>query len=108
MRCDLSLRWVEELKFVELFDKVFVLDVDRATLLRRLEERPVDEFGGRQSEREFILLLHQTREEIPTDGIVIDATVPLAQVVDEILRQSSVDSLSASAERDARPLRPKG
>ena len=32
--------------------------------------------------------LHQTKEQIPSNGIVIDATAPLEQVVDEIVRQS--------------------
>lgn len=74
-------------KFINLFDAVFVLEVDLDTLNRRLEERPEDEFGGKQSEREFVLRLHQTKEDIPKDGVVIDATAPLARVVDEILRQ---------------------
>jgi hypothetical protein len=29
--------------------------------------------------------LHQTKEDIPKNGIIIDATAPLARVVDEIL-----------------------
>jgi hypothetical protein len=32
--------------------------------------------------------LHQTKEDIPKNGIIIDATAPLARVVDEILRLS--------------------
>jgi hypothetical protein len=32
--------------------------------------------------------LHQTKEDIPKNGIVIEATAPIAHVVDEILRQS--------------------
>jgi hypothetical protein len=36
--------------------------------------------------REFIARLHQTKEDIPKNGIVIDATAPIAHVVDEILR----------------------
>ena len=31
--------------------------------------------------------LHHTKEDIPKNGIIIDATPPLARVVDEILRQ---------------------
>jgi len=30
--------------------------------------------------------LHRTKEDIPSDGIVIDATQPLVSVVEEILR----------------------
>jgi len=79
--------------FVDLFDGVFVLEVDVDTLNRRLHERTEDEWGGRQAERELILRLHRTREDIPTNGIVIDATAPLARVVDEILRQSEADEV---------------
>jgi gluconate kinase len=75
-------------KFLELFDGVFVLDVDRDTLDRRLDQRSETEWGGKQTERELIERLHRTKEDIPSDGIVIDATIPVARVVDEILRQS--------------------
>ncbi|MGE0057591.1 MAG: AAA family ATPase [Dehalococcoidia bacterium] len=76
-------------KFIELFDGVFVLEVDLETLQRRLDERPVDEWGGRLLERELILRLLQTKEDLPRGGIVIDATRPLARVVDEIFRQAA-------------------
>lgn len=74
--------------FIALFDGVFVLDVDLETLNQRLDGRAEDEWGGRPSERELVLRLHVTREDVPSEGVVIDATVPLAQVVDEILRLS--------------------
>lgn len=77
-------------KFIDLFDGVFVLEVDRDTLDRRLDERSEDEWGGKQTERELIMRLHQTKEDIPRDGIVVDATAPIARVVDEIVRQSDV------------------
>ncbi len=47
--------------------------------------RPDDDRGKRKSERELILRLHATKEDIPSSGIVIDATQPLVSVVDEIL-----------------------
>ncbi|UKA68590.1 nucleoside kinase [Arthrobacter sp. FW306-05-C] len=74
-------------KFIDLFDGVFVLEVDLETLKQRLDQRPEDEWGGRQTERELIEHLHRTREEIPPGGITIDATAPLARVVDDILRR---------------------
>ncbi|HEX6817929.1 MAG TPA: nucleoside kinase [Ktedonobacterales bacterium] len=78
-------------KFIDLFDGVFVLEVDLDTVNRRLDERvaldPTD-FGGKPAERELIARLHHTKEDIPQNGIIIDATAPLARVVDEILRQS--------------------
>jgi gluconate kinase len=73
-------------KFIDLFDRVFVLEVDLDTLKRRLDQRPEDEWGGKQVERDLIVRLHQTKEDIPQDGVVIDATRPLASVVDEIIR----------------------
>ena len=72
--------------FLHLFDAVFVLDVDRETLHRRLEQRPEDEWAGRgrRAERDLVLRLHTTRQGLP-DGRRIDATRPLPSVVDEIL-----------------------
>ncbi len=74
--------------FVDLFDGVFVLEVDLETLNRRLEKRPGDEWGGTQVEREHVARLHRTKEDIPRNGVAIDATGPIACVVDEILRHS--------------------
>ena len=71
--------------FVDLFDAVFVLDVDLDTLNKRLAVRPEDEFGGKPSERAFVRQLHATREDIPERGIAIDATAPVERVVDQIL-----------------------
>lgn len=76
-------------QFTQLFDGVFILDVDLDTCLRRIDERvardPTD-WGGRPEERETIVRLHQTKEAIPKEGIIIDATAPLMCVVDEIVR----------------------
>ena len=74
------------LRFIDLFDEVFVLDVDLETLHRRLDQRPRDEWGSKPSERDLIVQLHRTKEDIPRTGVGIDATPPLADVVDEILR----------------------
>jgi broad-specificity NMP kinase len=74
-------------KFIGLFDGVFVLEVDIDTLHRRLDERPDSEWGGgKPTEREVITRLHRTKEDIPKNGILIDATAPIAHVVDEIVR----------------------
>ena len=40
-------------RFIDLFDGVFVLDVDPDTLQRRLADRSENEFGGRPIERDF-------------------------------------------------------
>jgi hypothetical protein len=75
--------------FIHLFDAVFVLGIDADTLVQRLDERPDDEWGAGPAERELIMRLHRSGEDIPA-GIVIDATQPLASVVDEIIRQAKV------------------
>lgn len=75
-------------KFIDLFDEVFILEVDLATLHRRLDQRPDDEWGSEQSERELIVRLHRTRLDTPRIGIVIDANPPITDVVDEILRHT--------------------
>lgn len=76
-------------RFRHLFDEVFVLDVDANTLDRRLAARPTDEFGGTAEQRRFVAELHRTRRDLPTDAVIIDATAPLIEVVDEILRLTS-------------------
>jgi dephospho-CoA kinase len=73
-------------QFIDVFDEVFVLDVDLETLHRRLDQRPTGEWGSKASERQLIVHLHRTRSDIPAAGVVIDATQPLADVVNEILR----------------------
>ena len=78
------------LDFIDLFDGVFVLEVDLNTLRRRLAQRAEDEFGGRPSERELIERLYESKEDTP-DGIAIDATAPLARVVDEILHVTALN-----------------
>ncbi|GAA1603558.1 nucleoside kinase [Kribbella sancticallisti] len=90
-------------KFIGLFDGVFVLEVDPGTLDRRLRERSEDEWGGKQAERELVLRLHQTKEDIPENGIVVDATTPIARVVDEIVRRSALRDASLGG-ADTRPV----
>jgi gluconate kinase len=93
-------------KFQDLFDGVFVLEIDLDTLIRRLDQRPEDEFGAQQSERDLIVRLHRTKEDTPRNGILIDATAPLAHVVDEIVREAgAIDRNRADLALSAR-LRP--
>jgi hypothetical protein len=72
-------------RFVDSFDGVFVPDVDLKTSNKRLAGRPEDEYGGRASERELIARLHATKEDVPQNATSIDATAPIARVVDDIL-----------------------
>ena len=72
-------------KFIDLFDGVFILEIDAETLKDRLDKRPKDEWGSKPKERELNERLHQTKEDIPQTGIVINATLPVEKVVDRIL-----------------------
>lgn len=72
-------------RFIDLFDGVFVLEIDLATLKRRLTGRPKAEWGGRAGEREFVARLHVAKAGVPKNAIAIDATAPIARVVDDIL-----------------------
>jgi len=85
------------MQFIDLFDGVFVLEVDTTTLIRRLDDRPGNEWGGRgrQAERGLILRLHRMKADIPPGAVSIDATAPLRQVVDEILTLSGAVGGSA-------------
>jgi broad-specificity NMP kinase len=89
-------------KFIDLFDGVFVLEVDLDTLNLRLDERPDSEWGGgKPPEREFLARLHRTNEDIPKNAIPIDATAPIAHVVDEILRMAREIDRRAVRHQDA-------
>ncbi len=83
-------------KFIDLFDAVFVLDVDLETLHLRLDQRPPDEWGSKPSERDLIVRLHQTKEDVPQTGQVINAMPPLTDVVDEILRRVALSNAGGS------------
>lgn len=76
--------------FIHLFDAVFFLDLDSATLNRRLSTRPDDEFGGKPIERELTTRLNETREYVPAGAVVIDSTRPLDEVVEAILARAGV------------------
>ena len=74
--------------FLDLFDAVFVLRVDLDTLHRRLDARPDAEWGGGEpTERERIVEWHRTNGDVPQEGTLIDATAPIEDVVDDILRR---------------------
>jgi len=78
-------------RFIDLFDEVFVLEIDLETLNQRLAARPETEWGGTAEEGEsFARIQHATKEGLPVNAVTIDATAPLASVVDEILRHVRV------------------
>ncbi|MEV5968355.1 AAA family ATPase [Kribbella sp. NPDC051952] len=71
-------------KFLHLFDQVFVLNTDTKTLKERLALRPPEAWGGTDAEKQKILHLHTTKQDIP-QGTVINTTRPLNEVVDCLL-----------------------
>lgn len=76
--------------FIDLFDEVFVLDIDLDTLNRRLSARSAEEWGGTASEGEsFARLQHKTKNALPVKGIKINAMAPLSIVVDTILENTN-------------------
>jgi len=72
-------------RFLPYFTKVFNLRIDDDTMRRRLEERTNNDYGKEPEEVELMLRLNR-RDEKPAGAIDVDATKPLDQVVDELLR----------------------
>jgi hypothetical protein len=72
-------------QFLPYFTKVFNLRIDDDTMRRRLEERTNNDFGKQPEELELMLTLNR-RDEKPAGAVDVDATRPLRQVVDELLR----------------------
>lgn len=71
-------------QFLDVFDEVFVLDVDTEALKHRLVDRTFDDWGGNDEQKDLILRLHATRGDVPK-GTVIDTARPLSEVVDAIV-----------------------
>ena len=76
-------------RFLDVFDRVFVLTLDLDTLNRRLAARPAGEWGSKAAEQRLVRRLHATGEDLPQDAVAIDATAPVGRVVDAILRECS-------------------
>jgi broad-specificity NMP kinase len=78
-------------KFIDLFDKVFVLDVEIETLRERLDRRTADDWdvNNPANNTDFVLRLHVTKEDLP-DGITINTARPINEVVDIILECTEV------------------
>src|SRR2546422_3315335 len=71
--------------FLPYFTKIFNLRIDDDTMRRRLQERTNNDFGKQPEELELMLRLNRSDEK-PAGAIDVDATQPLRQVVDELLR----------------------
>ncbi|MDX6476714.1 MAG: hypothetical protein QOH95_2225 [Gaiellaceae bacterium] len=72
-------------RFLPYFTEVFNLRIDDDTMRRRLQERTNNDFGKRPEEVELMLRLNRSDEK-PAGAVDVDATQPLEQVVDELLR----------------------
>ena len=96
--------------FLPLFTKVFNLRIDDDTMRRRLQERIVTDFDTlppasermwtpmQPEEVERMLELNRSGEK-PAGAIDVDATQPLDQVVDELLRLATVQRGDGDATR---------
>jgi len=71
--------------FLPYFTKIFNLRIDDDTMRRRLHERTNNDFGKQPEEAELMLTRNRSDEK-PAGAIDVDATQPLDQVVDEVLR----------------------
>ena len=71
--------------FLPYFTKIFNLRIDDDTMRRRLQERTADDWELGPEAIELMLELNRSDEK-PAGAIDVDATQPLNQVVDELLR----------------------
>jgi gluconate kinase len=82
-------------RFLRYFTQIFNLRIDDDTMRRRLQERTEDDWPLGQEGVELMLGLNRS-EEKPVGAIDVDATQPLDQVVDELLRLANCRPVSDS------------
>jgi hypothetical protein len=85
-------------RFLPYFTKIFNLRIDDDTMRRRLKERTNNDFGKQPEELELMLTLNRS-DARPAGAIDLDATQPIHQVVDELLRLANC----RTAMSDSRP-----
>jgi hypothetical protein len=78
-------------QFLFYFTKVFNLRIDDDTMRRRLEARTDNDWPLGEEGVELMLELNRAGEKL-TGAIDVDATRPLDQVVDELLRLADLDN----------------
>jgi hypothetical protein len=83
-------------RFLPYFTKVFNLRIDDDTMRRRLKERTNNDFGKQPEELELMLRLNGSNEK-PAGAIDVDATQPLDQVVDEVLRLADCKTVTSDS-----------
>ena len=71
------------------FDKIFVLDIDKATLKHRLLTRTTNDFGKHPNEMKMLLEGYESfMEQMLKEGAIqVNAMQPLANVTDDIVAQ---------------------
>jgi adenylate kinase family enzyme len=86
-----------QLELAERFPQVFLLEIDEATMLARLDARQDNEWGRAGDSREYIRrLLPEYQNRLRASGAIpIDATQPLDQVVDAILARTPASSATS-------------
>ena len=83
-------------RFLPYFTKVFNLRIDDDTMRRRLEERTNNDYGKEPEEVELMLRLNRSDEK-PAGAIDVDATHPLDQVVDGLLRLADCGTVTSDS-----------
>jgi len=83
-------------RFLPYFTKIFNLRIDDDTMRRRLQERTNNDFGKQPEELELMLSLNRSDEK-PAGAIHVDATQPLHQVVDELLRLANCRTVASDS-----------
>jgi gluconate kinase len=83
-------------RFLPYFTRIFNLRIDDDTMRRRLQERTNNEFGKEPEKVELMLRLNRSDEK-PAGAIDVDATQPLNQVVDELLRLANCRTVNSDS-----------
>ena len=82
--------------FLPYFTKIFNLHIDDDTMRQRLQERTDDDWPLGQEGVKLMLELNRS-DKGPAGAIEVDATQPLNQVVDELLRLATVQRAEGDA-----------
>jgi hypothetical protein len=83
-------------RFLPYFTEIFNLRIDDDTMRRRLQERTNNDFGKQPEEVELMLRLNRSDEK-PAGAIDVDATQPVDQVVDELLRLANCKTVTSDS-----------
>src|SRR5258705_7803911 len=83
-------------RFLPYFTKIFNLRIDDDTMRRRLQERTNNEFGKQPEEVELMLRLNRSDAK-PAGAIDVDATQPLDQAVEELLRLANCTPVTSDS-----------